>query len=60
MTNTDIHYQMTQIQLQKAIGELRAVAASWYDSNVHEGGSVYKVIHPMIEKFIDELTDNCG
>lgn len=57
MTNLD--YQLKLAQLERAKGELRALCAIWYDAS-NCGGETYKVIKPMIEAFIETLSDHCG
>lgn len=54
-----LDYQMKLAQLERVKGELRALAAIWYDP-AFSGGDTYKTIKPMIESFVKDLSDNCG
>lgn len=52
-------YQIQQMQLQKAIGELRALVALHYDP-MRGKTEEYRNIRDMVEKFIEELKSNFG
>ena len=56
--NTDILHALKQVQLQKAIGELRAFNALYY--NPTGENSEYLDLNALIEDFINGLTDNYG
>lgn len=53
-------YTIKLMQLEKAKGELRALYALWFETGREHGGEVYSQIKPMIEKFINTLSDHCG
>lgn len=56
----DNNYQLRLCQLERAKGELRALWSIWYDPYQVQGGKTYQTIKPMIEKFVNDLTDCCG
>jgi len=49
-----------QMQLQKCIGELRALAVSFFIPTGEKGGEMYDKMKPTIEKMIEELENECG
>ena len=53
-------YMIKQAQMQRAIGELRALKALYYNPYNLSGDENYKAIKKLIEDFITELTDNFG
>lgn len=55
----DILYAIQQSQMQKSIGELKALQALYYNPYSNENEQYYK-IKEMIKDFVDELTDNFG
>ena len=57
---SEVPYAMKICQLEKAKGELRALVSLWYESSQEHGGETYSEINPMVEKFIENLSDYCG
>jgi len=49
-----------QMQLQKCIGELRALTVSFFIPTREKGGEMYDKMNPIIEKMIEELENECG
>lgn len=56
----EVPYAIKIAQLEKVNGELRALVALWFDNNYENGGETYLEINPMIEDFIEKLSDECG
>lgn len=52
-------YQIQQMQLQRAIGELRALVSLYYDP-MRGKTEEYKEIRDMVEIFIGDLKSNFG
>ena len=53
-------YILRQMQLQKTIGELRALKASCFNPQAAEGGELYERVNKLIDGMISELEDNLG
>jgi hypothetical protein len=53
----DVIQALRYMQLEKTIGELKALQKSYFDTNSNEK---YTEISNMISKMIDELRDYCG
>jgi len=56
MDNTTL---IRQIQLEKAIGELNALKASYYDP-MNSGSVIYKEVNALIKGIIQELKNELG
>ena len=53
-------YILRQMQLQKTIGELRALKATCFNPQAAEGGELYERVDKLIDGMISELEDNLG
>jgi len=52
-------YMIRQMQLQKIIGELRALEATFYDP-MHGSTEEWRNAHKVINSIVDELKNNFG
>ena len=57
MTNGDVLYAMKQAQIQRALGELKALNMFYYDMYSEDREDYYKM-QAIISDFEDNLTDN--
>lgn len=57
---SEVPYAVKICQLEKAKGELRALVSLWYESSQEHGGEIYAEINPLIEMFIEGLSNHCG
>ncbi len=56
----NMSYTLSQMQLRRAIGELRAFEASLYRPDQPHGGSQYAEAHKFVEETARELRDRFG